>query len=66
MSLADEVLRIIRLTDKVESLGRKVEKLVDDQQAVKERLVRLETTIDLLMRGARPVNDSPAALEDKR
>jgi hypothetical protein len=69
--LVDGILRTIKLNDKVDSLGRQITEIIKDQRDHEQRLVRLETTLDLLTRGLRPIGasprpESPATLEDKR
>ena len=68
--LFDGILKTIKLNDKVDSLGRQIAEIVKDQRDHEQRLVRLETTLDLLTRGLRPAGipsraEGSAALENK-
>ena len=68
--LFDGILKTIKLNDKVDNLGRQIAEIVKDQRDHEQRLVRLETTLDLLTRGLRPAEfpprtEGPAALENK-
>ena len=68
--LFDGILKTIKLNDKVDNLGRQVAEIVRDQRDHEQRLVRLETTLDLVTRGLRPAGiparvEGPAAHENK-
>jgi len=41
--------KVIKLTDEVEQLGQRTQRLVDEQRELDRRLVRIETLIELAM-----------------
>jgi len=51
MSFKDTVLKMIRLTDKVDSLNDKIVSMTDDLKNVDRRLVRVETIVEFAEKG---------------
>lgn len=51
MSFKDAVLKMIRLTDKVDSLNDKIVSMTDDLKDVDRRLVRVETIVEFAEKG---------------
>jgi len=51
MSFKDAVLKMIRLTDKVDSMNDKIVFVTDDLKDVDRRLVRVETIVEFAEKG---------------
>lgn len=51
MSFKDAVLKMIRLTDRVDSMNDKIISMTDDLKDVDRRLVRVETIVEFAEKG---------------
>jgi tetrahydromethanopterin S-methyltransferase subunit G len=51
MSFKETVLKMIRLTDKVDSLNDRIISMTDDLKDVDRRLVRVETIVEFAEKG---------------
>lgn len=51
MSFKDAVLKMIRLTDRVDSMNDRIVSMTDDLKDVDRRLVRVETVVEFAEKG---------------